>query len=245
MKTEPSSAEQNWSENDSQTLENFEKYFIPEHEAQIDIICDLVPPLSTNFTIMELGCGEGTLSRALLKRFPDCSVIGFDDTETNLLKASLGLKEFKERFIAKEFDLKSQDWRKPGVRMHAVVSSLTIHHLDDSQKQELFNDVYRIISPGGVFIIADVIRPAGTTSRRLAAKSWDAVVKQRAIELDGNEEAFLRFSSDEWNFFRSPNEEDHLSTLLEQLVWLIKAGFKQVDAYWVKAGHAILGGVKA
>jgi len=245
MKTEPSNAEQNWSENDSQTLVNFEKYFIPNHEAQIEIICDLVPPQSTNFTIMDLGCGEGALSRALLKRFPGCSVIGFDDTETNLLKAKLGLKEFRERFLAKEFDLKSKDWRKPGVRMHTVVSSLTIHHLGDSQKQELFNDVYKIISPGGAFIIADVIQPAGTTSRRLAAKRWDAAVKQRAIELDGNEEAFLRFSSDEWNLFRSPSEENHLSTLLEQLVWLIKAGFKQVDVYWMKAGHAIFGGVKA
>jgi hypothetical protein len=35
-----------------------------------------------------------------------------------------------------------------------------------------------------------------------------------------------------------------LSRLFDQLVWLRDAGLMAVDAYWMKAGHAIFGGRK-
>ena len=244
MTTQESSSEQKWSEDTSRSFLDFGKYYIPEREAQIQMICDLIPPHPGDFTVMDLGCGEGLLAQALLKQYPKSTVIGLDGSETMILKAKLNLKEFRERFMVKHFDLEKKDWRTLGVRVQAVVSSLTIHHLSAEQKQDLFLDVYQLISPGGALVIADVIQPAGTTSRRLAAKGWDKAVKQRAIELDGNEEAFLQFSSDEWNMFRFPDEMDKPSTLLEQLKWLEEAGFAQVDVYWMKAGHAIFGGIK-
>jgi tRNA (cmo5U34)-methyltransferase len=145
-----------------------------------------------------------------------------------------------------EFDLADRSWRAPAWPVHAVVSSLAIHHLDGAQKQELFQDVYRLLAESGVFAIADVIEPASRSGAEVAAKAWDAAVRQRSIELDGNTDAFAFFEREHWNMYRyhEPDDIDKPSRLLDQLRWLEQAGFADVDVYWMRAGHALFGGQK-
>jgi hypothetical protein len=37
---------------------------------------------------------------------------------------------------------------------------------------------------------------------------------------------------------------DKPSTLPEQLRWMEEAGFEEVDVFWARAGHALLGGYR-
>src|SRR5262249_49045103 len=76
-----------------------------------------------------------------------------------------------ERFQTRLFDLADLSWRALEQPIHAVVSSLTIHHLDREGKQQLFEDMARLLEPGGVFLIADVIEPARRAGAALAAKA--------------------------------------------------------------------------
>jgi hypothetical protein len=39
-----------------------------------------------------------------------------------------------------------------------------------------------------------------------------------------------------------PDDIDRPSRLFDQLKWLERAGFVDVDVYWMQAGHAIFGG---
>jgi hypothetical protein len=55
-----------WSESDSQLFLDQGRTFVPERELQIETICDLIPALEGPGHIMELCCGEGLLTRALL-----------------------------------------------------------------------------------------------------------------------------------------------------------------------------------
>ena len=80
---------------------------------------------------------------------------------------------------------------------------------------------------------------------QVAARAWDEAVRQTAVARDGNEAAFDVFQSDQWNIYYYPDLMDKPSGLYEQLRWLEEAGFDAVDAYWLKAGHAIYGGWKA
>ena len=41
-----------------------------------------------------------------------------------------------------------------------------------------------------------------------------------------------------------PDSIDKPSPLFDQLKWLDKAGFTDVDVFWMKVGHAIFGGRK-
>ena len=237
-----------WGEADSQNFIDYGNYFIPERETQIEIIASLIPAVPGPQHILDLCCGEGVLTRALLDRFPGYHIHGFDGSPKMLEQAQTSLAEYGERFASRLFDLAASDWRQFPWPVHAVVSSLAIHHLDATQKQDLFRDIFRVLAPGGVFIVADVIQPVTELATYLAARMWDEAVRERALALDGNLEGYEQFQKMEWNSFTypetGPDPVDKMSPLFDQLQWLAQAGFTDVDVFWVRAGHAIFGGSK-
>ena len=235
-----------WQEEDSQLFIDYGRYFVPERETQIQIIGDLIPPRPAPFHILELCCGEGLLAAALLAQFPGATVHGYDGSLEMLQQTRARLAAYGDRFEAQTFDLATRDWRQPPWPVHAVVSSLAIHHLDGPGKQALFQDVQRLLAPGGIFIVADLVQPTTELGREVAAKAWDAAVRRQALELDDNLDAFDAFEQQQWNMYRYPegDDVDKPSTLFDQLQWLAQAGFADVDVYWMQAGHAIFGGRK-
>ena len=234
-----------WAERDSQAFIDYGRYFVPEREEQIAIICELVGAGAERRRVLELCCGEGLLARALLARFPHAIVTAYDGSPEMLERARQNLAAFAPRFEMRQFDLAAHDWRaRAGEQFDAVVSSLAIHHLDGAQKQTLFRDVYALLAPGGVFVIADVVEPAHARGRESAARAWDAAVRRRALALDGHLAAYDFFTRDGWNLYRHPDPMDKPSRLLDQLNWLAAAGFADVDVHWLQAGHAIFSGHK-
>jgi len=74
--------------------------------------------------------------------------------------------------------------------------------------------------------------------------AWDAIVQQQSLDYSGSSTSYERFR-DGWNHYREPDLEfDKPSGLFEQLRWLSEAGLREVDCYWLRAGHAIYGGYK-
>lgn len=234
-----------WSEENSRFFIDYARYFVPDRESQIRTICSLLPTGEEAPRILELCCGEGRLAGALLERFPGCTVYGLDGSHEMVQTARQHLAAFGSRFLPGKFDLASTDWRVTEPGYHAVLSSLAIHHLDDEQKAALFRDLYRMILPGGVLIVADIFRPAGPAGMSYAADAYDDAVRRQALSIDNSLHAFDLFTREKWNFFRFPDDPiDQPSTLFDQMKWLEQAGFQQVDVFWLRAGHAIFGGVK-
>jgi tRNA (cmo5U34)-methyltransferase len=234
-----------WSEENSRFFIDYARYFVPDRESQIRTLCALVPDPARPFRVLELSCGAGLLAGALLERYPECTVRGLDRSHEMLTAARQHLAPFGDRFELGKYDLAQTDWRRTGPVYQAVVSSLAIHHLDDAQKAVLFMDVFTMLQPGGALLIADVIRPAGARANEFAANAYDATVRRQAQEIDGHPRAFEQFEREQWNLFRYPDDDtDRPSRLFDQLKWLEAAGFEEVDVFWLRAGHAIFGGVK-
>ena len=233
-----------WSEEDSQTFLDYGRFFVPQREYQIRTICDLIPPSDEPFTVVELACGEGLLAGAILERFPHAGVLGLDGSVEMLQRAAVHLEQWGTRFQTEQFELAAGDWRTTIQNAQAVVSSLTIHHLDGPGKQQLFRDVYEMLAPGGVFVVADLVQPIMERGVAVAAQAWDDAVQQRAQELGDDRQAFRYFQQSHWNYYRYPDPGDMPSTLWDQLQWLTQAGFADVDVVWIQAGHAIFGGSK-
>lgn len=233
-----------WTDQTAKTFIDYGRYFVPQRESQIEIICNLVPARGEPFRILELACGEGLLAEALLDKHSSATVYGLDASQLMLQEAKKRLVGFDGRFETRLFDLFDHSWRKEYQPVQAVISSLSIHHMDGIQKSDLFKDMYKLLEAGGVLIIADVIQPSSEIGIRQAAEAWDAAVKRRAIELDGDEAAFDYFQRERWNMFRHSDPIDKPSTIIDQLRWLEEAGFGGVDLYWMAAGHAIFGGIK-
>ena len=76
--------------------------------------------------IVDFGCGVGHLTRTLLERWPDASVIGVDNSPEMLEKASAiaepGRLEFQRADIA--------EWCAPE-KFDLIVSNAALHWLDD------------------------------------------------------------------------------------------------------------------
>jgi tRNA (cmo5U34)-methyltransferase len=233
-----------WTEESSQEFMDYGRYFVPARETQWQLIRSLIPPQDDTFEVIELACGEGLLAEAILQQHPQAIVHGYDGSPAMLQKAQDLLSHFGSRFFAHEFDLFDYHWRKVTHFVHAVVSSLAIHHLDGRQKQTLFQDIFHMVNHGGVFIVADLVQPASELGTAVAAQAWDEAVKMRAQTLDDHLDAYEEFERIQWNIFTYPDPMDKPSGIFEQLRWLAAAGFTAVDAYWLQAGHAIYGGQK-
>lgn len=237
-----------WSEGDSRQFADYGDYFVPERAAQIETICGLIPALPgpDGGHVVELCCGEGRLSAALLARYPEITMHAYDGSPAMLEKTARRLDKFAGRFTTREIDIAAADWRRFSWPVRAFVSSLAVHHLDGPGKQKLFSDLAAALAPGGAVVIADLIEPETVLGREVAARSWDDAVRARSLELDGDMKAFEFFRDDAWNYYSDPSPDpiDQPSALLEQLKWLEAAGLADVDVHWLKAGHAIFSGVK-
>ena len=237
-----------WEEGNSQDFIDYGKYFVPDREVQINCICEVIPPPSEPAYILDLCCGEGLLTRALLDKFPECRLYGLDGSPKMIAHIENALATYGVRFKARQFDLAASDWREFPFPVHAVVSSLAIHHLDGTEKQVLFKDIASILTPGGSFIIADLTEPMDPYGKGFASNAWDEAVRQRSLHLDGDLKGYDHFCELGWNHYAhlepDPDSIDKPSSLFDQLKWLEQAGFIDVDVFWMKAGHAIFGGRK-
>ena len=153
-----------------------------------------------------------------------------------------------DRLTTRQFDLADKGWRSFVAAVDAVVSSLAVHHLDGPGKQTLFRDIAAMLTPGGIFVLADLVEPTTPTGKAIAGAMWDEAVRQVALARDGNLAAYDHFRQDEWNYYNQPQPADSIdqpSSLHDQLDWLRAAGFEAVDAHWMRAGHAIISGRKS
>jgi tRNA (cmo5U34)-methyltransferase len=236
-----------WTEDLSRQFIDYGRYFVPEREGQMQRIVELLGDLKQGATILELCCGEGLLAELILKTYPSYSIQAYDGSPEMLARAQNRLANFKDRFQYQIFDLASDSWRVFPTPVDAVISSLAIHHLPGPQKQILFKDIHRNLTPGGILVIADVLEVVGPTGKKLAADEWDQAVRQRALDLDGDEKAFNFFKTEGWNMHRylDPEDIDKPSPLFSQLKWLEEAGFTDIAVNWLFAGHAIFSARKS
>ncbi|WP_420082247.1 class I SAM-dependent methyltransferase [Streptomyces sp. JL4002] len=236
-------SEEDWNEQDSQDFIRYGEYFVPERAAQAAVIASAIPTPPPGALILDLCCGQGRLSAALLEAFPQAEVVGLDISTTMLETAGRELASFGDRFRTEHFDLAASAWRVRDRAPWAVVSSLAVHHLDGEGKQQLFRDVYAMLRPGGAFVLADLVEATGPLGHELARRMWDEAVREQSAEA-GVPAAYEKFHELEWSHYHYPDPLDRPSPLGDQLNWLARTGFAHVDAYWMKAGHAVFGGVK-
>jgi tRNA (cmo5U34)-methyltransferase len=95
--------------------------------------------------VLELGVGTGETGRRLLERFPDAEVTGLDASPEMVFRArELGIEV---RLARIEDPLPDGPW-------DLVVSVLTVHHLDDAGKRDLFR---RVREQSRSLVLGDVV----------------------------------------------------------------------------------------
>lgn len=235
-----------WTEEDSQLYREIAAVAVPARDEQIATILTLLPFAQHEpFRAVELGCGEGALTFAILDCFPQASVVALDGSPTMRSHAAECLSGFGSRASVAPFNLASREWLSQLQSADGVVSSLCLHHLSARDKQSLFAEVYRRLSQRGTLLIADLVEPQRVEAQALFASTWDRLAETQSRLRTGSVQLFEKFIAEKWNYYRFPDPRDQPSPLFDQLTWLKTAGFAVVDCFWLQAGHAIYGGYKA
>jgi tRNA (cmo5U34)-methyltransferase len=179
-----------------------------------------------DFHLLDLGAGTGLLSAYVAEAFPFARFTLLDVAPGMLERARL-------RFGGgARFHYVVQDYaREPlPATYDAIVSALSIHHLNAYQKRNLFARVLRALPVDGVFVNVDqVLGPTPEIERRYQ-EEW--IEQARALDISiGDLEASLE-----------RQKSDQCSTLEEQLAWLRDAGFRNVDVSYKNQRFAVMTG---
>jgi ubiquinone/menaquinone biosynthesis C-methylase UbiE len=116
-------------------------------------------------TVVDLGCGTGTLTIWLKQQYPTASVIGLDADPTilEIARSKANAAGVDVEFIncnATDIPLRSGS-------VDRVVSSLFFHHLSPDIKKHVLDDTLRILASDGQLHVSDWGKPANILMRAL------------------------------------------------------------------------------
>lgn len=234
-----------WGEEDSAVYRALAQIAVPGRVEQLAALLCLLPfGRDDEFRAVDLGCGEGVLSYAVLAAFPRASVLSLDGSVSMREHAAALLEGYGERAVVHDFNLQSWDWLNRLDGAGCVMSSLVVHHLTAEGKQRLFREAYGRMAERGALLTADLVLPQRAEGWRLYANQYDSIARAQSVDLTGDDALFDRLEEEKWNYYRHPEESEMPSPLQHQLGWLADVGFRDVDCFWMRAGHAVYGGYK-
>jgi tRNA (cmo5U34)-methyltransferase len=105
-------------------------------------------------TILELGTGTGETARGVLEKHPDAHITSIDASPGMVRVARENLPSDRADVI-----LGRLEDPLPQGPFDLVVSALAVHHLEGEGKADLFRRVAAVLTPGGHFVLADVVEP--------------------------------------------------------------------------------------
>lgn len=199
---------------------------IPNHDRFYQWAVDLIPARAKH--ILDLGAGSGSMTAFVCRRFPEAQIhlMDFSEPMLDLAKERLG---DNPRITYHQADYTTATLPQC---LDAVVSALSIHHLDDGAKRSVFRRIHAALKPGGVFINAEQV--AGSTPE------LDA--RYKALWLDQVRSAGATEQQIADSLYRQ--QEDRCASVEHQLDWMRDAGFTDVDCWFKDNRFAVLAGTR-
>jgi tRNA (cmo5U34)-methyltransferase len=185
--------------------------------------------------IIDLGGGDGAMTRLALKYAPQAEAVLVDFSEPMLARAKERASAGGYRCTVVRADMRQDGWQselESQTGYDLAISGLAIHHLSSQRKRELFAEVFALLAPGGMFLNMEIVAIQGPLEG-LFEEQMRANAKHAAHE-HGHPEQHIDFDGD----------EDRPDSVEDQLCWLREAGFAQAEVHFKWAEAAILGAIK-
>lgn len=139
--------------------------------------------------VLDFGCGTATLTIMVKEMCPEAKVTGIDVDREILDRATQKVKEKNLDIFLLDYDGKQLPFQRNA--FDRVISCLVFHHLDTDTKQNMLEEIFRVLNKDGQLLIADFGRSKSWIQRTLfniirgldGFKSTDANAKGLLPEL--------------------------------------------------------------
>eukprot|EP00339_Tiarina_fusa_P027258 CAMPEP_0117085386 /NCGR_PEP_ID=MMETSP0472-20121206/60033_1 /TAXON_ID=693140 ORGANISM="Tiarina fusus, Strain LIS" /NCGR_SAMPLE_ID=MMETSP0472 /ASSEMBLY_ACC=CAM_ASM_000603 /LENGTH=320 /DNA_ID=CAMNT_0004814637 /DNA_START=215 /DNA_END=1177 /DNA_ORIENTATION=- len=225
---------------------------------------------------LDLGCGDGPLANRLLQEFPESHGTLVDHSQPMLDLAKTKLQGYSEKndLDFQLGDFSKGDFLKRGgdddddinnnnnTKFDVIVSGFAIHHVPDSRKRTLYQQIFNLLEPGGVFLnmehvasptsdIEDIFEGAFCDSMYNAYQQRQSSSSSSSSSLEDKgkgEPAAAKIRSEVEAAVKHDLSVDAEANILApveaQCEWLRDIGFAHVDCYFKIFILALFGGVK-
>ena len=216
---------------------------IPLAAEQIDVLLRVVRHAIPQVDrLLDLGCGDGILGRMVMAEYPEANGVFLDFSEHMIEAARKKADNQRAAFVVQ--DLASKTWvqvrRRPS-SFDLVLSGLAIHHLPDERKRALYQEVFGLLKPGGLFLNLEHVAPNSEWAKQAFDDLFVDSLWSHHQKLGGTKtrEAVEK----EW-YHRPDKTENILAPVEVQCQWLQEIGFGDVDCFFKLFQLALFGGKK-
>ncbi len=213
---------------------------VPMAREQIELLVRVAKAAVPNASrILDLGCGDGILGRALLEQYPNAQCT-FSDFSEHMLEAAKGKcpKDQCEFVLA---DFGTPDWVE-AVRGYSpfdiVVSGFSVHHQPNERKKKIYSEIFGLLRPGGMLLHLEHVKPLSD----ITSKVFDEVFIDNLCAGVGEGKSREEVVSTYYD--RPDKEANALAGLADNCRWLRDVGFVEVDSYFKILELALFGGLK-
>lgn len=216
----------------AQTFDRDRKVLIPCYNDFYNTCVDVIPYHSDReLRVLDLGAGTGLLTSYVAARYPFAQFALVDVSEEMLAVAEKRLNKVES---PGSFTYRVMDYATEKIKgqYDLVMSTLSIHHLDSVEKQKLFEKIFDLLEPGGVFINGDQVLGESEMAEKKYRHVWLEQVKANGVSEEALSAALERM------------REDNMSTLSDQLIWLEKAQFVDVTNWYQNYSFVVYSGMK-
>jgi tRNA (cmo5U34)-methyltransferase len=192
------------------------KTALPRYDELFGIAVDLIPfDVDKTMHVLDLGAGTGLFSYHLWQKYSLATFTLYDIAPKMLDVARLRFKDHLDQFQFEHVDHRDV---KVVDSFDVVISSLSIHHLNEQDKRDLFITIFKALHQGGVFINVDQIKAPTQKLSELYWSHWLVHLREQGAAEEQVQASIRR---------RVEYDQDDL--LVDQLRWLCEAGFEHVD----------------
>lgn len=194
-------------------------------------------------TFLDLGCGDGILGRSIRARYPEADGVFLDFSEPMLTNARQKLNGTPNvTFI-------QQDFGQPGWQesittwkpFDVIVSGFAIHHQPDTRKRAIYQEIYDLLPPGGIFLNLEHVKPATEWVEHIT----EELVIDGLYDYHRSRQPDLSREAVAQNFHaRADKAANILAPVENQCQWLREIGFTHVDCYLKVFEFALFGGLR-
>jgi tRNA (cmo5U34)-methyltransferase len=208
--------------------DNQRKSLIPCFDDFYNSILECIPYGKNSGSFLDIGAGTGLLTSFIHQKYPDSRYTLIDISDEMIIQAKSRFPEFRNfNFITADYtNYKFQD------KYDVVVSSLSIHHLTDTEKRLLFKEIHTILNNNGFFINGDQFIHKSAYIEDKIQNKWKNKIANSNLKKEDIEAAYERMKMDK------PASTNN------NMKWMEEAGFTHVELIYKYFPFGVIFGLK-